>query len=261
MLKLTMPLLTIFVSIGPKADAQILRVTTSPATIANQIPGYNQVTTITTKTYSYTPSVPFAPPDPIDEDTTTEDDKRYNYADILTANISMSDGNITNTSIGKVWTLKIDIPNALNIGFIFNQFNLSSGAEMYIFNEARTALDSCIKSAHFTNSPQLGIFPFKGNRVIIYIVEPNNFGNFLSSVAIQKLEAGFQEIDDVGDTGGQLNRASVNCDPHVMCQLNKMMSARAVARFSSNEFIGTGTLLNNENSNGRAFFFNCFSCS
>jgi hypothetical protein len=164
------------------AKAQIKRVATTPAAIASQVPGYTQVSTITTKTYSYTPSTPDTPPVPVDDDSTTEDNKVYHYADNIPVNISMSDGNITSTSIGKVWTLRISIPNALNVGLVFNQFTLSSSAEMYIFNEARTALDSGIRQSHFSNASQVGIFPFKGNSAIIYIVEPNNFGTLQSSV-------------------------------------------------------------------------------
>lgn len=127
------------------ADSQILRIATTPSQIPTQIPGYNEVSAINTKTFSYTPSVPVAPPTPIDDDSTTEDSKIYHYADNLPVSISIADGNITSTSIGKVWTLRISIPNALNIGFSFNQFNLSSTAQMYIFNEDRTVLDSAMK--------------------------------------------------------------------------------------------------------------------
>ena len=90
----------------------------------------------------------------------------------------MADGNITSTSIGKVWTLRVSIPNALNIGFTFNQFNLSTPSEMYIFNEARTVLESAIKKEHFTNSSIVSISSIKGNSIIVYIVEPNNFSAF-----------------------------------------------------------------------------------
>lgn len=259
-MKKTLPIL-LLVLITLNTNAQILRVTTSPSTISSQIPGYNQVTTINTKTYSYTPSTPPTSPTPIDEDSTTEDDKLYRYADNISVNISTSDGNITSTSVGKVWTLRISIPNALNVGFVFNQFNLSTNAEMYIFNETRTILDSGIKQSHFTNSSQVGIFPIKGNSAIIYIVEPNNFGSFLSSISIQKIEAGFQEIEDVGDTGGVAMRvATIDCNPNIMCQLDRMNSARAVARFASNDHVCTGTLLNNESNNGRAFFLTAFHC-
>ena len=150
------------------SQAQVLRVATSPSAIAAQIPGYSQVTAINTKTIAYTPSVPPSYPAPVDEDSTTENDKVYEYADVIAANILMADGNITATSAGKVWTLRVSIPNALNIGLSFNQFNLSSPAEMYVFNEVRTVLDSAIKKEYFIDSSVVSIASIKGG-LIIYI--------------------------------------------------------------------------------------------
>lgn len=46
----------------------------------------------------------------------------------------------------------------------------------------------------------------------------------------------------------------------ILCQSYRMNSARAVARFASNGHQCTGTLLNNENNNGRAFFLTAFHC-
>ena len=243
-------------------NAQIVRIATSPSAIASQVPGYNEVSAVTTKSYQYTPSPAYTPPTPVDDDSTTEDSKIYPYADNIPVNIGISDGNITSTSVGKVWTLRISISNALNIGFAFNQFALSSSAEMFIFNETRTVLDSGIKYSHFSNPSQVAIFPIKGNSAIIYIVEKNNYGSLLSSISIQNLEAGYQEIDDVGDvsnTGSAtLRTTSVNCNPHMLCQSHRMQSARSVARFASNGFQGTGTLINSEGNNGRAFFLTAF---
>jgi hypothetical protein len=165
-----------------------------------------------------------------------------------------------------VWTLKISIPNALNIGLLFDQFNLSASAEMYIYDGNKTVLDSAIKKSHFTSSSAVGISPVRGNSVIIYIIEPNNFGAFQSTVSIQKVEAGYQEIGDVGASDDntltanefQIFGASTNCDPLVQCQQSKMPYARAVARFITNGRQGTGTLINNEANNGRAYFLTAF---
>ena len=107
-MKKTILLITFFL-ITLFTEAQILKIATTPAAISAQIPGYSQTSTINTKTYSYTPSTPTTSPVPIDGDSTTEDDKIYVFGDILPVNISMSDGNLTSTSIGKVWTLKISI--------------------------------------------------------------------------------------------------------------------------------------------------------
>ena len=197
------------------ANGQILKIATSPTAIAAQIPGYSQVSPITTKSFSYTPSVPAPYPTPIDGDSTTEDDRIFDYGNYIPVSLSIADGNLTTTSIGKVWSLRISIPNALSIGLSFNQFNLSPSAEMYVFNDARTVLDSSIKKADFTNSAIVNISSINGNGIIIFIVEKNNFSTFLSTISIPKLIAGYQDIYEVGAApGSPLARPSINCDPH-----------------------------------------------
>lgn len=239
------------------SNAQVTRIATSTSNIANQIPGYNQISSIATKTFSYSPSTPPNATNPIDEDTTTEDPKIYRYADILPVSINITDGNVTSTSVGKVWTLRINVPNALNVGFVFDQFDLSPSAEMYVYDDSRTILDSAIKKTYFDPSSKVGIFPIKGSAVIIHIVELNNFGNLASSLSVQKIEAGFRELQDVGITDDP-NTQRTYCIPHMLCYPHRMMSARAVARFVSNGYQGTGTLINNEANNSRAFLLTAF---
>ena len=241
--------------------AQIMRISTSPTSVGFQVPGYSEVLQLIQSHIVTLLQLYLLRRYQLMRYFTTEDGKRYRYADILPVNINMNDGNITTTSVGKVWTLKIGVPNALNIGLVFNQFNLSSNAKMYVFDEERTVLDSGIMKSHFSYSIQVGISPIKGNSLVVYIIEPNNFGNFESTISIQKLEVGFQEIDDIGDiNGGVLFRgASIDCDPLILCQSGKINSARAVARFFTNGYQEeTGTLINNENNNGRAYFLTAF---
>lgn len=247
-------------------NAQIIREQTTPQTIANQIPGYSQITNINTVTISFTPPTPLPQPSPVDKDTTTEGNGVYDYGSIIPVTLNVSSGNFTSTSVGKVWTLRISVPNALSIGVTFNQFNLSPSAEMYIYNDAKTILNKSIKKEHFINSDTIPINSINGNAIVIYIIEPNNFGNFQSTFLINELVGGYQEISDVGDTGnGSLQRATINCIPHMQCYPWHLMSARAVARIStrlSPTRVGfcTGTLINNEQNNGRAFLLTAFHC-
>ncbi len=148
----------------------------------------------------------------------------------------------------------------------FSQFNLSTSAEMYVYNETKTVLDSAIKKDRFTYSSQVSIASFKGNSIIVYIIEPNNFGTFQSSISIQKLVAGYQNIDEVGDTGGsQFAPQSIDCDPMILCQPSKIIFGRAVARMVtqvSPTKVGycTGTLINNESNNGISYLLTAFHC-
>ena len=185
----------------------------------------------------------------------------------------MSDGNVTNTSAGKVWTLRISIPNALNIGLVFQQFNLSAAAQMYIFNEARTVVKGKIMKSYFVSTTSVATSPMTGNSVIVYIVEPGNSGAIQSAISMQKIMAGYQSVDEVGTFGSGgggsfalnggvvTNGATINCDPLIMCTPAYMSTARAVARFfTGNGAQCTGTLINNEANNGRAFFLTAFHC-
>lgn len=100
-------------------NAQILRQQTSPQTISSEIPGFSEVSSINTVNIAYTPAIPISYPDPVDGDTTTENPDIYDFGSILPVSFSLGDGNITSTSLGKVWTLRISIPNALSIGLTF----------------------------------------------------------------------------------------------------------------------------------------------
>lgn len=243
------------------------------------VPGYSQVTTFNTKMVNYTPSTSAPQPNPVDGDTTTEGNFAFIYADIVPCTVSMTNGNITSTSIGKVWTLRLSIPNAKNVGFTFTQFNLASNAEMYIFNESRTILKGGIKQEYFTTASNLTISSITGNAIIIYIVEKNNFGTFQSTIAFSEAAAGFEDIEDLN---GTTTSASINsgdfsaqgttscftpacCMDHIQCYPSKLNSARSVARISiprPNNRIAlcTGTLINNEANNGRAFLLTAFHC-
>lgn len=264
MKKLTIALFAIAITAGSKA--QIIREQTTPQTIGSQIPGYSKVTSINTVTVSYTPPTPVSQPTPINGDTTTEGNGVYDFGSIVPVTFSVSNGNITTTSAGKVWTLRISVPNALSIGLTFSQFNLSSSAEMFIYNDGKTVLNKRIKKEHFTNSDTVSISSINGNAVIVYILEPNNFGNFQSMVSINQIVGGYQEISDVGDIGsGALQQATINCIPHIQCYSWRMMSARAIARIEiprDNNRVGlcTGTLINNEQNNGRAYLLTAFHC-
>jgi len=253
--------------------AQILTQATTPQNIGNYIPGYSQVSAVNTVSFSYTPDTAVAAKTPVDGDTTTEDNGVYNYGTILASSIPLTSGNYTSTTSGKVWTVRISIPNALNIGLRFTLFNLAPTAEMYVYNDAKTVLKYKIKKADFSVSDTVSISPITGNAVTVYIVEPGNFNTFQSNITIGKVVAGYLNVDDVGPTGGTTLSASpagtmgtmgINCMPLMMCYSQYMPTARAVARTliprNSRYAACTGTLINNEKNDGRAYFLTAFHC-
>lgn len=122
-------------------------------------------------------------------------------------------------------------------------------------------------------SDTVSISPLSGNAVTVYVVEPGNFSTFQSNITIGKVVAGYLTVDDVGSTGGTTTLtsspmttmgASITCIAPMMCYSQYMPSARAVARTfiprNTRYAACTGTLINNENNNGRAYFLTAFHC-
>lgn len=259
-------LLILLSSLSAATKAQIITRYITPDSLQVIIPGYSEVVNINTKTIDYNPPTPPDPPPPVDGDTTNEGNGVYHYGTPLVANVSMSDGNYITTSQGKVWTCRISIPNAKNIGLLFNQFNLSPNAEMYIYNSAGTILKGEIKKEHFTYGNTVSISSIQGNALIIYLIERGNTGTFQSNISISKIIAGYLDLLEIDNTSSPAVRlslcgSSVNCIPQVQCYQDKMFSARAVARwFDGGGGQCSGTLINNEGSNGRAYFLTAFHC-
>lgn len=244
---------------------QIVTQSITSADLTNLIPGYSEVSTINAKSVSYSPALPQADPIPIDGDTTTERNDVYDYADPVAVSIQMSDGNITNTSQGKVWTMLLNVINAHNISLLFDQFNLSDSALMFIYNGEKTQLTGPIKKSLFTpTTNKIGIAPLNGSSVIIYIIEKNNFSNFLSTVGISQVLAGYRDwgvllnppSGSMSPLGGLFD--PISCDASVQCYPNKLPFANAVALFATNGWGGTGTMINNEMNNGRSYFLTAF---
>lgn len=239
------------------AQSQIISQLINPSDLPNLVPGYSQITTINTKTVVLNNVTPETPPLPVEGDQNSQTNSAFLYGEAIPISIVMSDGNYTNTTQGKVWTIKATAINSFNVGLEFDLFDLSPIAEMYIYNESKTELIGPIKQEHFTNANQIGIAPINDASVIIYIIERNNFQTFQSNIRIPKILAGFV---DLGDAPYISKEANIICNPSIKCSLEKMMSARAVARFNVNGAQCTGTLLNNELKNGKAYFLTAFHC-
>jgi hypothetical protein len=230
----------------------------TPENLPNLTPGYSQVSSINQQSLSFTYTLQPDPPQPIDGDTTTEDNGPLKYGEVIPVNYSLVNGNYTQTSEGKVWTLSIKVLGGCkNIGLTFEYVNLSSNAELYIYNESRTVLRGPVKAENFRQPGLLTTGASKDSIIYIYLIERNNFSSFQSSLIITKLIAGFLDISDLTDTR-IASMMGTQCMLHVQCFPDKMLYAHAVARIETGGWLGTGTLINNEGNNARPFFLTAF---
>ena len=127
--------------------AQITEQPTTPQALATLIPGFGQVSSISMQTMNFTYTPQTDPPTPIDGDTTTERRRAFKYGESIATNYSASNGNLTQTSEGKVWTFGIRmLGGAKNLGLTFDSLNLFTNTELYIYNESKTILMGPVKT-------------------------------------------------------------------------------------------------------------------
>lgn len=119
---------------------QVLTRNITVSDLPNLIPGYWEISTINAKSVTCNPAAPPADPGPADGDATTEREDVYDYADPLAMVAQMSNGNITITSKGEVWTILLNTNNIKNIDIQLNQFNLFDSALMFIYNDTKFSL-------------------------------------------------------------------------------------------------------------------------
>ncbi len=253
-----------------KMQGQINEREITPVQLSEYIPGFNEVSTINSITVNVVFNVQTNDPSPVDGDSTTEGARALKYADFALTNIGISYGNITSTSLGKVWTLRISVPNAKNVGLDFTQVSLPSNAEMYIYNVSGTRLKGVIKSEFFSTPQTFSISPTKDWGIVIFILERNNFSSFQSSFVVSKVFGGFLSLEysdggsaflnnamdqnrdfRINDVSGPFATIAENpninllidynghCSPYVQCFPDKITTARAVGRITVGGFAGT----------------------
>ena len=248
-------LLLFSISLSLNLAAQMRISITSPQDLPNLIPGYSEVTTVNTQILSFKYTLPPSDPDPVDGDTLTEHDDILKYGESLPVSYTLNHGNYTQTSQGNVWTFSIKLlGGAKNIGISFDSVNLSANAEFYVYNESKTELLGPIKRDYFEPYSRITTVPCKDSMIYVYVIERNNFSSFQSTFSIKKIIAGFIDLDGSDNA----RTAGTGCMTSVQCFQDKMPVAHAVCAIYEGGHQATGTLINNESTNGRPFLLTAF---
>ena len=234
--------------------SQVTKRFTTPQDLPNLIPGYSQVSSINMETLSFSYTLQPPPPDPIDGDTTTEDNGPLKYGEVVPVNFLLANGNFTQTTEGKVWTLSIKVLGSKNIALTFDSVTLDSSAELYLYNESKTILMGPVKAENLSQPDIFTTGECRDSIITVYVIERNNFSSFQSNFIITSLVAGFLDIDNLSEA----RISGSQCMEHVQCFPDKMPYAHAVARIEVGGYAGTGTLINNEDISARPYFLTSF---
>lgn len=167
----------------------------------------------------------------------------------------------------KIWRMSYKSKNAYTINFLFDVFKIPEGAKLYVYNNEKT--DLLRPFTHHNNNPEevLGTWLVEGDHAWIEYYQPANVVGE-ARITVGSVVHGYRTAESYQkglNTSGACNQ-DVDCDitpisdPH---QLNtrkeeiKAASAMIVVNGTGN---CSGTLVNNTNNDGKAYFMTANHC-
>jgi lysyl endopeptidase len=89
----------------------------------------------------------------IDEDKSNKDlDIPFRFGKGFDTDITLNDGEWSNVEGGRLWSMEFQSKGAYSINFVFNQFYLPDGAELYISDALGTMLYGPVTSKQNTKN-------------------------------------------------------------------------------------------------------------
>lgn len=185
------------------------------------------------------------------QDNLDQEDKvmpfRFAYASPVSYT-PLGSGRWTNYPNGdRVWILALESDQAISLNVVFSNFNIPSGARLYVYNEGRSDFVGPLTSKNNRQDAETTLLPLKGRRIIIEYYEPfasRGAGTFEISHVVQ----GYRDIPALAEMiAACMEPAHVDGAEKAMQDLAAASSLMIVDR---GQRITTGVLLNNTLSDG-----------
>ncbi len=183
-----------------------------------------------------------------------DDNVPFRFGEGFDTHITLADGEWTDRESGRLWTMAIESKGAYSINFVFNDFYLPEGAELYISNEEGDMLYGPVTSKVNTENGHFLTDLIKGDKVTIYLFEPSNKRNE-SQLTIKRVVHAYLDLY------GNLDR-SLDCNNNIACfpVWSKESDAVALVLLSNGAELCSGSLLMTANLSFRPYFLSAFHC-
>lgn len=170
---------------------------------------------------------------------------------------TLADGQWEDVGGGRLWAMTFISEGALSLNFVFNDFRLPEGAELYIENEDKTVLYGPVTSEATTENGYFLTDIIPGSQATIYLFEPSWCENE-SSLTIKRVVHGYR------DGGLQLSQAPIGRPyiPHYYtpCYPNYEMEANGIGLVlsSSGTSLCSGALIMSTDFSFKSYFLTVY---
>jgi lysyl endopeptidase len=156
------------------------------------------------------------------------------------------------TDTYRIWQVDIESEGAYSLNLVFSKYYLPAGARLFVFDEGKKLVLGAFTSANNKPFKMLGVYPIPGEKIIVQYEEPKN-ASFPGELEIGEVNHDFKDV--FGILNRWTRRASGTCNVNVNCETESKLEyeKRSVMRIFAGDELGTGTLLNNTNRDGKAY--------
>ncbi|MHA7058740.1 T9SS type A sorting domain-containing protein [Aquimarina sp. M1] len=163
-----------------------------------------------------------------------------------------------------IYRIGVYSKGAKTLNFVFNKYNVPTGATIYLYNDDKTDLLGAYTNVFNRPNEMLGTWMVAGEKIWIEYREPKDvIGQ--GQLNLGRVIHGYRSITDAEVQEKALN-SSGDCNRDVDCPVGndfeslKNMLKKSVGFIILNGFVCTGTLINNTNNDGAPYFLTANHC-
>jgi len=196
----------------------------------------------------------------LDEDVANEGlDIPFRFGKGFDTNITLSDGNWTEVENGRLWSMEFESQGAYSINFVFNDFYLPEGAELYITNKDETMLYGPVTSEQNTKNGFFLTDFIEGDNVTIYLFEPTDKRG-LAKLTVKRVIHAYKNLFADFSYGNYGNSESCNNNIDDFPAWDLESDAVALVLLQDGTELCSGSLLMTANQSFKSFFLSAFHC-
>ncbi|MDR2928302.1 MAG: T9SS type A sorting domain-containing protein [Cytophagaceae bacterium] len=196
----------------------------------------------------------------LDEDAANEGfDVPFRFGEGFDTDITLSEENWTKVENGRLWAMEFESTGAYSINFVFNNFYLPEGAELYIANCEETMLYGPVTSKQNTKNGFFLTDLVQGDNVTLYLFEPADKQG-QAKLTVKRVVHAYKNLLSNLFYGNYGSSGSCNNNIDNFPAWDLESDAVALVLLSSGFELCSGSLLMTADQSFRPFFLTAFHC-
>lgn len=187
---------------------------------------------------------------------------RFAYKFITDFTPSNSGEQFTLADGTKIWRLGIRSEGAYSINLLFTAYELPEGAQLFLYNPSQTQVLGAFTHRNNSEKGLLPIAPIVGDEIVVEYHEPAH-ASFHGKLCVGEVNHDYRGFRSISEPASDLS--SLSCIQPLVCSLGEndslvQVGQSVVELIVDGMYYCTGTLLNNQHSDGTPYLLTASHC-